>query len=157
MAEEIFKTVTRGWRERDERAVWSLSGAGYEQVERFATAHFEHLFQNNDEARFAAEFKYLYAKDWPVKTMTKLLAETLEDAGQRLLNAIRLGQEDGSIRTDLDPELLQAAIFNFNSGMLGRMGELGDKIEGEYGLSLQAIFSQICRIFLDGLQAHPAH
>ena len=45
-----------------------------------------------------------------------------------------------------------AAIFNFNSGMLSRVGEMGNKLEGEYGLSLEAIFSQVARIFLDGLR-----
>lgn len=46
-----------------------------------------------------------------------------------------------------------AAVFNFNSGMMSRLGELGDKVEGEYGLSVQTIFGQVSRIFLDGLKA----
>ncbi len=153
MAQEIFKIVTQGWRDRNVREVWGTPGSGYDHVARFVQVHFDYLFQNQREARFVAEFNYLYAKAWPVEVMTSLLSENLEEERQRLLASIRAGQADGSLRTDIDPELMMAAIFNFNSGMLSRIGEMGDKLEGEYGLSLQSIFSQICRFFLDGLKS----
>lgn len=152
MAQEIFKIVTRGWQERNEREVWSSPGNGYTHVERFVTAHFNYLFQNSREARFVAEFNYKYAQAWPAELMTKLLAETLSEERQRLVDCIHTGQQDGSLRSDIDPEVMLAAIFNFNSGMLSRVGEMGAKLEGEYGLSLEAIFSQVSRIFLDGLR-----
>lgn len=152
MAQEIFKIVTRGWGERNQREVWALPGSGYDYVVRFVTSHFNYLFQNSREARFVAEFNYKYAQAWPAELMNSLLAETLSDERQRLLDSIRTGQQDGSLRADIDPEVLLATIFNFNSGMLSRVGEMGDKLEGEYGLSLEAIFSQVCRVFLDGLQ-----
>ena len=152
MAQEIFKVVTRGWGERNEREVWALPGSGYDYVERFVNSHFNYLFQNSHEARFVAEFNYKYAQAWSPELMTQLLLETLSAERQRLLDAIRTGQADGSLRPDMEPDLLLASIFNFNSGMLGRIGELGDKLEGEYGLSLQTIFSHLSRIFLDGLR-----
>jgi AcrR family transcriptional regulator len=155
MAQEIFKVVTRGWGERNEREVWALPGDGYAYVERFVTSHFNYLFQNSREARFVAEFNYKYAQAWPAELMTQLLTETLSTERQRLFDSIRTGQKDGSLRTDIDPEVMIAAIFNFNSGMLSRVGEMGDKLEGEYGLSLEAIFSQVSRIFLDGLKPCP--
>ncbi len=46
-----------------------------------------------------------------------------------------------------------AAFFNFISGMISRLGEMGDKVETEFGISSQTIFTQICRIFLDGLRS----
>lgn len=152
MAQEIFKIVTHGWRERNEREVWALPGNGYAYIERFVTSHFNYLFQNSRQARFVAEFNYKYAQAWPAELMTQLLAETLSEERRHLFDAIRVGQQDGSLRTDMDAEVMLAAIFNFNSGMLGRIGELGDKLEGEYGLSLEAIFSQVARIFLAGLK-----
>jgi hypothetical protein len=111
------------------------------------------LARHTREARFVAEFNYLYAKEWSVEVMTQLLAENLELDRQRLRESVRQGQADGTIRTDIDLELMVAAIFNFNSGMLSRLGEMGDKIEGEYALSLPTIFAHVCRIFLDGLKA----
>jgi len=157
MAQEIFKIVTRGWVERNEREVWDVSGNGYEFVERFVTSHFNYLFENSREARFVAEFNYLYAKEWPVETAMKIFAENLEGERERLLDCIRQGHADGSIRTDIAPELILAAIFNFNNGMLDRFGEMGAKVEGEYGISVQTIFTQVYRVFLDGLKAHSNH
>jgi AcrR family transcriptional regulator len=153
MAQEIFKIVTRGWAERDEREVWSMPGTGYQQVERFVNSHFNYLFQNIREARFIAEFNYLYAKKWPTEVALKLFAENLEGERQNLLACIKQGQADGSLRADIDPELMLASVFNFNSGMMSRLGELGSKVEGEYGLGVQTIFEQVSRIFLDGLKA----
>lgn len=152
MAQEIFKVVTRGWGERNAREVWALPGSGYEHVERFVTAHFTYLFHNSREARFVAEFNYKYAQAWPPELMNQLLAQTLSDERRRLLDSIRSGQAEGSLRADIEPEVMLAAIFNFNSGMLSRVGEMGDKLEGEYGLSLEVIFTQVARIFLDGLR-----
>jgi AcrR family transcriptional regulator len=155
MAQEIFRIVTKGWAERDEREVWNAAGSGFERLERFVSVHFNHLFANPREARFVAEFNYLYAKEWPVATMLELLAETLGEEKQRLTDCILQGQADGSLRADIAPELLVATVFNFNSSLAGRLGEFGTKVEGEYGMSVQTIFAQICRVFLDGLRAQP--
>lgn len=152
MAQEIFKVVTKGWVERNEHEVWNFQGTGYELIERFVKSHFSYLFNNRREASFVAEFNYLYAKEWSAETAMKIFTENLEGERQRLLECIHKGRKDGSLRTDIDPELMLASIFNFNSGMMSRLGELGDKVEGEYSLNVQAIFQQICQIFLDGIQ-----
>lgn len=155
MAQEIFQTVTKGWAERDERDVWNYKGNGYELIERFVNSHFNYLFQNLREARFVAEFNYLYAKEWSVEDVMKLLSVNLGVERQHLMDCIQQGQADGSLRSDISPEMMLAIIFNFNSGMMSRLGELGDKVEGEYGLNVQAIFLQVCRVFLDGIKALP--
>ncbi|MBN8634288.1 MAG: TetR/AcrR family transcriptional regulator [Anaerolineae bacterium] len=61
------------------------------------------------------------------------------------------------VRTDMSVDLLLAVVFNFNSSLLSRLGEFGSKVEGEYGINVQSIFAQICRVFLDGLKAQPYH
>lgn len=153
MALEIFNMISKGWIDRNERDVWSAAGNGYERIHKFVTSHFEYLIQNPREARFIAEFNYLYAKEWPAEMALKLFSKTLEVDRQRILDCIRQGQQDGSLRGDIAAELVLAAIFNFNSGMLNRLGEMGAKVEVEYGLSVQIIFEQVCRVFLDGLKS----
>jgi hypothetical protein len=69
------------------------------------------------------------------------------------MDSIQQGLQDGSLRTDINPELALAAFFNFLSGMISRFGEMGNKVQTEFGQSPQDIFSQIYRIFLDGLKA----
>ena len=154
MAEEIFKTVTKGWRDHNEREVWGFQGTGYEQLEKFITLFFDYLFQNQREAGFVAELNYLYAKQWSAEKFTTTMLENLQEDRQFVFASIQKGIEDGSLRVDVDPELFVAAFFNFLSGMISRLGEMGDKVQTEFGMSTQAIFAQICRIFLDGLKAH---
>jgi AcrR family transcriptional regulator len=156
IALEIFKTITRGWRDRDERDVWNAPGNGYQRLEIFISTFFDQLFQKPRETRFVAEFNYLYARKWPTKMVMKILSENLGEDRQFVLDCIRQGVEDGSLRKDIDPTLVLASIFNFNSGMLSRIGEMGTKVEGEYGLNVETIFQQICRIYLEGLKARPS-
>jgi AcrR family transcriptional regulator len=153
MAKEIFKSITKEWRDRNEREVWSFQGTGYERLERFITVFFGHLFDTPREASFVAELNYLYAKEWSAEMFTNTMLENLQEDRQFVLASIHKGVADGSLRADIDPELLLAAFFNFISGTFSRLGEMGDKVEKEFGNSSQAIFSQICRIFMDGLKA----
>lgn len=152
MAQEIFRSVTRTWRDRNEKEVWGYQGTGYERLEKFITVFFGHLFQNPRETSFVAELNYLYAKQWSAEMFTSTMLENLQEDRQFVLASIHKGFADGSLRTDIDPELMLAAFFNFISGTFSRLGEMGDKVEKEFGQSSQTIFSQICRIFLDGLK-----
>lgn len=153
LAHEVFKIVTKGWVTRNLAEVWNIPGTGFESIERFVNSHFTYLADNLEEARFVAEFNHLYAKSWAVDVILQLLEETLAEEKARLLNAVLLGQQDGSVRTDMAPEMLVISIFNFNSGMTGRLGEFGTKLEVEYDLTVQTIFGNVCRVFLDGLKA----
>ncbi len=157
IAGEIYKNVAKLWVERDRQDVWGFAGNGWERLERFVVTHFDNLFLNPHEARMSAEFNYMYSKKLSVAAAKEIFLESLEGERQRLLECIKGGQEDGSLREDIDPDVLLASVLNFNSGMMNRLGELGDKVEGEYGLGVETIFRQICRLFLDGFkpQASP--
>lgn len=152
IAKEIYANVTKGWRERHEKEVWPFSGNGYQRLENFLLSFFEYLFQNPREASFVAELNYLYAKQWSAEFFIETMRENLQEDYDFVQESIRKGIEDGSLRTDIDAELILAAFFNFLPGMLNRLGGMGDKVETEFGRSTQTIFIQICHIFLDGLK-----
>jgi AcrR family transcriptional regulator len=152
IAKEIFKTVSQSWVDRHRNEVWNGPGNGHELIERFVTSHLNNLLQNPSEARFIAEFNSLYAKEWPVEEAIVILNETLGEERKRVADAIRQGQTDGSLRADVEPELMLAAFFNFISGINNRLGEMGAKAGEEYSLDTQTIFIQVCRIILDGLK-----
>jgi AcrR family transcriptional regulator len=157
IAQAIFKVTTKGWRDRNEREVWSFQGTGYERLEKFITSFFDYLFQNPREAGFVAELNYLYAKHWSTEMFVGAMLEHLREDRQFVADSMQRGIEDGSLRGDIDPELMVAAFFNFLSGMISRLGEMGDKVETEFGISSPKIFSQIHRIFLDGLKPPSAN
>lgn len=152
IAQEIFKIITKNWRDRNELEVWGFQGTGYQRLEKFITVFFNYLFQNPREAGFVAELNYLYAKEWSAEMFANTMLENLHEDRHFILNSIQAGITDGSLRKDVDPELILAAFFNFISGMISRLGEMGGKVEEEFGMSTEMIFTQICRIFLDGLK-----
>ena len=153
MAQVIFKGITKSWRDRNEREVWNFQGTGYQRLEKFLTVFFDYLYQNPREISFVAELNYLYGKKWSVEMFANTMLENLEEDRTFVLNSIQLGKKDGSLRTDIDPELLTAVFLNFISGIISRLGEMGDKVEIEFGQKSQTIFTQVYRIFLDGLKA----
>jgi len=157
IAQEIFKIVTRSWRDRHEREAWGFQGTGYERLANFMTSFFDYLLQNPREARFVAELNYLYAKHWSAEMFVESMLGNLQGDREFVLCCIQGGIADGSLRSDIEPELMLAAFFNFLSGMINRLGEMGDKLAVEYGMSAKTIFPQICELFLDGIRTEPSH
>lgn len=153
IAKEIYANVTRGWRDRNEKEVWPFAGNGYEKLENFLLSFFEYLFQNPREARFVSELNYLYAKHWSAESFIETMRGNLQEDFVFVQESIQQGREDGSLRKDIEAEVVLAAFFNFLPGMINRFGGMGDKVQTEFGLNPETIFIQVCRIFLDGLKA----
>lgn len=151
IAFEIFKTIVSAWHERNKQ-VWSYPGNGFQRIEKFLISIRDHLFRSPEEARFVAQFNYLYAKEWPSSQVLELLEQIVGEDKSRIIKCIRQGIEDGSLRPDLDPDLLMAAIHNLNSSLLGRFGQMRDKLQEEFGTGADAIFGEIYRIFINGIK-----
>jgi len=66
---------------------------------------------------------------------------------------IREGIADGSLRSDLDAGLAMHAVMNAIIGAQRRLASLGNKIEQEYGNSIDRLFRETIRIILLGLRA----
>jgi hypothetical protein len=153
VAIEIFKLTTRSWRDRNEREVWGFKGTGYQRLERFAESFFEQLFDYPREASFVAEFSYLYGKSLETEAVAKYMLENLMEDHRFVEDCVREGIADRSLNGEVEPALVVAAFFNFISGMISRIGEMGQKVDKEFGFTSKAIFSQIGRYFLDGLRS----
>jgi hypothetical protein len=67
--------------------------------------------------------------------------ESLEDVRRIIVEYLRQGIKDGSLKSDLNPELTMAAIFNLNSSLVGRLGEMGKKLQDEFDLTGEQIFT----------------
>ncbi len=153
IAFNIFKTVVLAWHERNKQ-VWSYSGNGFQRIEKFLNSICDHLFQSPDEARFLAEFNHLYAKKWPSSQVLEVLEQTVGEDKSLILKCIRQGIEDGSLRPDLDPDLTMAAIHNLNSSLLGRLEQMGGKLQEEFRIGADVIFSEVYRIFINGIKVN---
>ena len=153
IAFEIFKTIISGWHERDNEDVWSYPGDGFQKLERFLTSFCDYLFRFPQEICFIAGFNYMYAREWPSRQVLKTLNQILSHDRKLVVECVRQGIADGSLRSDLDPDLTVASIYNLNSSLLGRLGQMGHKVQEEYDIAPGKIFREIYRVFIIGMKA----
>jgi AcrR family transcriptional regulator len=134
--------------------------SGLAQLEQFMTWMVNQLETSREHLRFIVELDALYARESSADRMRQITgrAGAGGDAGNGvdwIAQTVRKGIADGSIRADVDPEMVSAALLNLLSGMNARFALLGDLITQEYGQDALAIYKEICRSFLRGLQSQP--
>lgn len=113
----------------------------------------DQLSNNQAKICFMAQFDAIYARDWPVERLLTLEGQ-LNDQGFKVFGTlIREGIADGSLRSDLDPELTLHAVINAVLGAQRRLASLGTKVELEYGQPVDRLFQEMIRILILGLSA----
>ena len=140
---------------------WASMGAqhpglnGYQQLEQFMAWVVSQSEANREHLRFLVEFNALYAREASADRMRQLTWRAGEGGMNWVTSMVRQGIADGSIRADVDPDLVSAALLNLLAGMSSRFALLGELVAQEYDQPVPAIYQEICRIFLGGLQARP--
>jgi AcrR family transcriptional regulator len=113
----------------------------------------EELSNQRPHVCFMAQFDAMYARDWPVDRLLRLEAENTNMGSEVFRKLIREGMADGSLRSDLDPDLTMHAIVNAAIGTQRRLASLGNKVELEYGQSIDRLFRETIRVIVLGLRA----
>lgn len=131
-------------------------GTGFQRLEHFMLDMAARLENQPQHMRFIVEFNSLYAREPGAGRMRQMTGRDGPENGGLVYQLVRQGIADGSIRPDLDPELVSAAVWNLLSGMNSRFALLGSLIGEEYGRPAAEIYQEICRAFLRGIQSSPA-
>jgi AcrR family transcriptional regulator len=113
----------------------------------------DELVNNQVTVRFIAQFDAMYARYWPAERLISLESQINPEGFQLFSDLIREGITDGSLRRDLDPDLTMHAVINAVVGAQRRLASLGNKVELEYGKSIDHLFRETIRILLLGLRA----
>jgi AcrR family transcriptional regulator len=131
----------------------TTANTGLSRIRKFLEYMADELANEPAQVRFMAEFDAAYARNWPVKRLLKLEAQTIGLGRNVFRDLIREGIADGSLRADLDPELTMEAVMNAAVGTQRRLASLDKKIETEYGQSIDRVFRETIRVLLLGLCA----
>jgi len=131
-------------------------GNGFERIEHTIQALLNLLEQHPQHLRFIVEFNILYAREGNPARVRHIVEQAWPGGHDPLAQIIQQGITDGSLRPDLDPDLLSAAIWNLLNGMNSRFALLGDLIREEYGQPVMEMYREICRAFLRGIQSIPS-
>jgi AcrR family transcriptional regulator len=116
----------------------------------------DELANNQVKVRFMAQFDAMYARNWPVERLLTLESQLNPEGFQAFAQLIREGMADGSLRSDLDPDLTMHAVINAVTGAQRRLASLGNKVELEYGQPIDRLFRETIRLLLLGLRAPQA-
>jgi AcrR family transcriptional regulator len=103
--------------------------------------------------RFMAQFDAMYARDWSVERLLTVEDKIAQNGIKALPALIREGIADGSLRSDLDPDLTMQSVLNAVIGAQRRLASLGNRVEQEYGQPIHLLFRETVRIVLLGLRA----
>jgi AcrR family transcriptional regulator len=131
-------------------------GNGLQCLEHFMLSMAGQVQSHPDHLRYIVEFNTLYAREANAERMRQATGRSGAANEDRVAGWIRQGIADGSIRSDVDPRLLSAVIWNLLSGMNARFALLGEIIQQEYELPTSAIYQEMCRTFLRGIQSNPS-
>jgi AcrR family transcriptional regulator len=145
---KIMATVSARASEADANAKSAL-----DKIIAFLEYMAEELANQRAQVRFMAQFDAMYSHDWPVERLLTLEAESSNMGGELFRDLIREGIADGSLRSDLDPDLTMQAIINAAIGAQRRLASLGSKVELEYGQSIDRLFRETIRVIVRGLRA----
>lgn len=113
----------------------------------------DELSENQAGIRFLAQFDAMYARDWPVERLLTLEGQIYDQGFKVFRKLIREGIADGSLRSDLDPDLTLHAVINAVIAAQRRLASLGKKVELEYGQPIDRLFRETIRIIVFGLCA----
>lgn len=142
-------------REVSGRAKQALEGPPNAMARLTALLDFmaDELVNHQIEVRFMAQFDAIYARDWPAERLITLESQINPEGFQVFTDLIRDGIADGSLRRDLDPDLTMHAVINAVIASQRRLASLGDKVEQEYGQTIDRLFRETIRVLLLGLRA----
>jgi AcrR family transcriptional regulator len=153
--EIVWALLSDVFAENTERAKQCLEGATTGLARMTALMEFmaEELSHRPAKVRFLAQFDALYARDWPAERLLTLEAQINPQGFRYFRQLIRDGIADGSLRPDLDPDLTMHAVMNAVIGAQRRLASLGNKVELEYGQTIDRLFRETIRVILLGLRA----
>ena len=128
-----------------------VQGSVLAQIEAMFEAFEAELVEHPERVRFQAQFDAMYAHEWSADLMLAVQAEIVPDYPKSLSDLIRSGIADGSLRSDLNPDLTMHSIVNAVIAAQRRLASLGNRVEVEYGQSIRDLFHEATRIILLGL------
>ena len=134
------------------KSLGGVDGSALAKITVLFRAFEDELTFNPERVRFMAQFDAMYSRDWSVERLLALEEKVMPEGFGVLAALISEGVADGSLRSDLDPDLTMYSVLNAVIGAQRRLASLGDRVEKEYGQPIGLLFRESVRIILLGLR-----
>lgn len=140
--------------ERIRELIDAVNGTALAKITALLEAFEDELVNDPARVRFMAQFDAMYARDWSAERLLVLEDRIAPGRLELLEGLIREGISDGSLRSDLNPNLTMHSVLNAAIGAQRRLASLGDRVEEEYGQPIDLMFHEAVRIIVIGLRAN---
>ena len=133
--------------------IYGTDRSGFEILRSYSSNLIETMIQGVRYVKYLSEFDQMFSGDYPDTPEARKYVQFNRQRHDRqiLLNILRLGTEDGSIRGDIDANMLELTIGNTLLGVAQRILPREKNYRQEYGYG-RGILYNVMELMLEGVR-----
>lgn len=126
---------------------------GAQRVEYIMRSWQQTFFELPQMALYFAQFDVLYSRQGSADRMNSFKWQ-LHNGEEPIVTALRDGISDGSIRGDIDAELMGVTIHSLIMGLNRRLAVAQPTFAAEFGQTLPAVYDTAIAVVMQGIRTH---
>lgn len=133
--------------------IYGTDRSGFEILRSYSSNLIETMIQGVRYVKYLSEFDQMFSGDYPDTPEAWKYVQFNRQRHDRqiLLNILRLGTEDGSIRGDIDANMLELTIGNTLLGVAQRILPREKNYRQEYGYEREILYN-VMELMLEGVR-----
>lgn len=133
--------------------IYGTDRSGFEILRSYSSNLIETMIQGVRYVKYLSEFDQMFSGDYPDTPEARKYVQFNRQRHDRqiLLNILRLGTEDGSIRGDIDANMLELTIGNTLLGVAQRILQREKNYRQEYGYGREILYN-VMELMLEGVR-----
>lgn len=133
--------------------IYGTDRSGFEILRSYSSNLIETMIQGVRYVKYLSEFDQMFSGDYPDTPEARKYVQFNRQRHDRqiLLNILRLGTEDGSIRGDIDANMLELTIGNTLLGVAQRILLREKNYRQEYGYGREILYN-VMELMLEGVR-----
>lgn len=133
--------------------IYGTDRSGFEILRSYSSNLIETMIQGVRYVKYLSEFDQMFSGDYPDTPEARKYVQFNRQRHDRqiLLNILRLGTEDGSIRGDIDANMLELTIGNTLLGVAQRILPREKNYRQEYGNGREILYN-VMELMVEGVR-----
>ena len=133
--------------------IYGTDRSGFEILRSYSSNLIETMIQGVRYVKYLSEFDQMFSGDYPDTPEARKYVQFNRQRHDRqiLLNILRLGTEDGSIRGDIDANMLELTIGNTLLGVAQRILPREKNNRQEYGSGREILYN-VMELMVEGVR-----